>query len=142
MADGGTTDRTIVPAKNEADCKTNVGFSWLADRNTCASDCRSPGLPSWNSTRNVPICIVPQGVHIDDTGARSDINAHGEDPNVTGGPIVQPNTIQDKATEAVRQTDVFYRDSKSGVEIPSSIPTGYLITAAIGLSLGFLIFRR
>lgn len=142
MADGGTTDRTIVPAKNEEDCKTNAGFSWLADKNMCASYCRAPGIPSWNNTRNVPVCIVPQGVHIDDSGARSDINAHGDDPNTSGGPAPAASSIQEKATEAARQTDVFYRDTKTGVEIPASIPTGYIITGIIGLSLGFMFFRR
>ena len=84
---------------------------------------------------------MPQGVHIDDTGARSDVNAHGDDPNVTGGPAPSAS-IQDRATEAARQTDVFYRDSKTGVEIPAEIPTGYLITAAIGIAVGFMFFSR
>jgi len=141
MSDGGTTDRTIVPAKNETECKTNAGFSWLADKNVCAADCRSPAIASWNGTRNVPICIVPQGVHIDESGARSDINAHGDDPN-TSSASVPSSDIQSKATEAARQTDVFYRDSKTGVEIPAVVPTGYLITAGIGLAIGFMFFRR
>jgi len=139
---GGTTDRTIVPAKDEATCKTNMGFSWIADKNVCAADCRSPAIGQWDYSRNVPTCIAPQGVHIDETGARWDVNAHGDDPNVSGGSYTSPSDIQTKATDAARQTDVFYRDSKTGVEIPATIPTGYLITAAIGLSLGFMFFSR
>lgn len=141
MSDGGTTDRTIIPAKNADDCKTNAGFSWLADKNICASDCRAPGVASWNSTRNMPVCIVPQGVHIDDAGNRSDVNAHGSDPNTSGGSA--PSTsIQSKATEAARNTDVFYRDPNSGIEIPATVPTGYLITLGIGLAVGFMFLRR
>jgi hypothetical protein len=51
-------------------------------------------------------------------------------------------SLQDKANTASRQNDVFYRDIRTGLEIPALIPTGYLITGAIGLAIGYMIFRR
>jgi hypothetical protein len=141
MSSQGTIDRAIIPAKNADDCATNKGFSWLADKNMCASDCLPPGVPNWDGTRNVPICLVPQGAHVDERGARWDTNAHGDDPNSSGS-TGGGSDIQTKATEAARATDVFYRDNKTGVEIPSTIPTEYLITGLIGLGLGFMFFRR
>ena len=142
MSAGGTSDRTIVPAHDAVSCKTNMGFSWLADKNVCAADCRPPAIASWDNSRNVPVCIAPQGVTIDETGARSDVNERGGEPNLGGGGFTPSNEIQERAVSASRQTDVFYKDTKTGLEIPAVVPTGYLITAGIGLALGFMFFRR
>lgn len=138
----GATDRNTVPAKDEAECKNYKGYSWLSTKNICAADCRSPEEASWDNTRNVPTCLMPQGTSIDESGARSDVNERNRDPTANAGSYSPPSDIQTRAVDAARQTDVFYRDTKSGVEIPATIPTGYLITAGIGLALGFMFFRR